>query len=221
MIVGELSCFLTYFVQTFAGLVVTRAITGFSIGGSLPIVYSVLGDIYAAEGRNAVSGLIATSVGIGLGVGQGIAGYLGPTFGWRFPFLVVSVPSFLVSIFAFSLPEPARGAKERAILEYNQQKVPPSEGEDMNETEVNSRTKCDIEDGGTWTVPQTETSPHLVESRYVTEHPSWKNTWKMLCTPTVILVILQGAPNVIPFGIISVYLNDFLSQNKGLTIEVK
>lgn len=70
ILIGEMSCFCTYFVKTYAELITTRAITGFSIGASLPIVYSVLGDLYQAEGRNAVSGLVATSVGLGLGVGQ-------------------------------------------------------------------------------------------------------------------------------------------------------
>lgn len=56
ILIGELSCFATYFVSSFAGLLVTRMITGISIGGSLPVVYSVLGDLYRAEGRNAISG---------------------------------------------------------------------------------------------------------------------------------------------------------------------
>mmetsp|Transcript_1107 Transcript_1107/g.1992 ORF Transcript_1107/g.1992 Transcript_1107/m.1992 type:complete len:291 (+) Transcript_1107:2684-3556(+) len=113
IVVGELSCFATYFVTSFAGLLATRSITGIAIGASMPVVYSVLGDLYQAQGRNAISGLIATSVGLGLGVGQAIAGYLGPTFGWRLPFLIVSIPSFFVGFFAFFLPEPSRGGQEK------------------------------------------------------------------------------------------------------------
>jgi len=56
ILIGELSCFATYFVKDYAGLFVTRSITGISIGGSLPVVFSVLGDVYQAEGRNASSG---------------------------------------------------------------------------------------------------------------------------------------------------------------------
>lgn len=54
--IGELSCFATYFVRNFAGLLATRSITGIAIGASLPVVYSVLGDLYQAQGRNAISG---------------------------------------------------------------------------------------------------------------------------------------------------------------------
>jgi Arabinose efflux permease len=54
--IGELSCFATYFVKSFASLLATRSITGIAIGASLPVVYSVLGDLYQAQGRNAISG---------------------------------------------------------------------------------------------------------------------------------------------------------------------
>lgn len=54
--IGELSCFATYFVKSFAGLLATRSITGIAIGASLPVVYSILGDLYQAQGRNAISG---------------------------------------------------------------------------------------------------------------------------------------------------------------------
>ena len=49
--IGEAACFLTYFVQTYTQLYVCRAVTGFSIGGALPVIYSILGDLFGAEGR--------------------------------------------------------------------------------------------------------------------------------------------------------------------------
>ena len=56
VMIGEISCFSTYFGKSFTGLMVTRTINGMAIGGSLPVIYSVLGDLYQAEGRNAISG---------------------------------------------------------------------------------------------------------------------------------------------------------------------
>jgi hypothetical protein len=81
LLIGEVACFATYFVGNFPALFVTRTLTGISIGGSLPIVYSVLGDLYQAEGRNAISGVVATATGVGIGVGQALGGFLGPTYG--------------------------------------------------------------------------------------------------------------------------------------------
>ena len=40
----------------------------------------------------------------------------------------------------------------------------------------------------------------------------------LLTTPTVILVYMQGVPGCIPWGVINVYLNDFMSQQRGLTV---
>ena len=54
----------------------------------------------------------------------------------------------------------------------------------------------------------------------VMDKPNLGTTCQMLRTPTLILILLQGAPNVIPFGIASVFLNDYLAQEKGLTTEV-
>ena len=48
--IGETACLLTYFAQSYAQLYVCRAVTGFSVGGALPVVYSILGDLFGAEG---------------------------------------------------------------------------------------------------------------------------------------------------------------------------
>jgi len=58
------------------------------------------------------------------------------------------------------------------------------------------------------------------EQPYVIEILNSRTTCDMLRVPSVILILVQGAPNVIPFGITSVFLNDYLSQDKGLTTEV-
>ena len=49
--IGETACLLTYFVQSYSQLYICRAVTGFSVGGALPIIYSILGDLFKAEGR--------------------------------------------------------------------------------------------------------------------------------------------------------------------------
>jgi MFS family permease len=48
--IGEMACFLTYFVRSYNQLYICRAVTGFSLGGALPVIYSILGDLYSAEG---------------------------------------------------------------------------------------------------------------------------------------------------------------------------
>jgi predicted MFS family arabinose efflux permease len=41
----------------------------------------------------------------------------------------------------------------------------------------------------------------------------------LLSTPTVLLALLQGATGCIPWGILNVFLNDYLSEDRGFTVE--
>ena len=74
---GEGPCLLTYFVTSYWQLFVLRALTGISIGGCLPLVFNLLGDLFDAQHRaNVLSGvLIAT--GAGTAIGQALAGLVG------------------------------------------------------------------------------------------------------------------------------------------------
>lgn len=45
----------TYFARTYPQLYVCRPVTGFSIGGALPLIYSVVADLFVAEQRHGVS----------------------------------------------------------------------------------------------------------------------------------------------------------------------
>ncbi|KAL7549777.1 hypothetical protein ACHAWF_013039 [Thalassiosira exigua] len=113
ILIGEGACLSTYFVTTYHQLYWTRALTGCSVGGALPLIYSVLGDYYEPKERGWVSGAIGMGCGIGISIGQGAAGVLGPRFGWRVPFLAVSVPSIICAVTVyFVVPEVERGSGE-------------------------------------------------------------------------------------------------------------
>ncbi len=118
ILTGEGACLATYFVQTYTQLYWCRALTGCSVGGALPLIYSVLGDYYEPGERGWVSGAISMGCGIGISVGQGAAGVLGPAYGWRLPFLVVSVPAMICAVMVWMcLPEAERGAGEITSLQ--------------------------------------------------------------------------------------------------------
>ena len=117
ILIGEGSCLATYFITTYRQLYWCRALTGCSVGGALPLIYSVLGDYYEPKERGWVSGAISMGCGIGIAVGQGVAGFLGPRLGWRMPFLVVSVPAMICAVLVWiCIPEVERGAGEKRSL---------------------------------------------------------------------------------------------------------
>jgi len=116
-VAGELSCMATYWVPAnsiddfWRGLWLTRTLTGIALGGAVPIQFSIFGDFFTPKERGrAVAGL-TIAVGVGQGAGQFMAGYLSPD--WRTPFLLVSIPAFLlVALYCATTEEPPRGAAE-------------------------------------------------------------------------------------------------------------
>jgi len=194
---GEAACFGTYFVTTYQQLVVTRTLTGISIGGSLPVIFSVLGDLYPTTQRNAVAAIVTIGTGLGSGVGQALAGFLGTKYGWRFPFLVVSVPGMVCSFLLLMIRDPKRGQKEEARIEFDKERRAHEE----ENVEIISAS------GGNLAPPRPNNKV------------SWKTTWDMIKTPSVLLIFLQAAPAALPFGFGSVFLNDYLAQDRGIGVE--
>ena len=112
---------MTFFTRTYWGLFVCRALTGFSIGGALPLIYSILGDLFRADERHKANAFVSMGTGLGISVGQAIAGFLGPTWGWRLPFLVVSTPALIcAAVVLATVKDPERGGMEQASLERRQ-----------------------------------------------------------------------------------------------------
>jgi MFS family permease len=271
--IGESACLATYFVTTYRQLYACRAITGFAVGGALPLIYSILGDLFAAQDRHVVSAVVSFGTGAGISVGQAIAGFLGPTFGWRLPFLVVAVPAILVAVAVFIFVEdPERGGMEQAVLERHSQPYPFSQQDDeaqlsqhtedgdwvalvpittgksaralsssSSSSETSSASASSLQnDNKLQQAPQTQIpAPTLhreeqlvdgyFDDMYSEQYGSFysqtcsvhvRTMLNLLSTPTVLLAIVQGAPGCIPWGVINVFLNDYLSEDRGFSVEM-
>lgn len=110
-------------------------VTGISIGGSLPVIYSVLGDLFPAKQRPAIAAVVTTGTGLGMGIGQIIAGSVDS---WRLPFLVVAIPGFICSGCLLFVEDPKRGANEAAVLEMRRHRV--SEPSSLSESDRRTMT---------------------------------------------------------------------------------
>lgn len=76
---GEGPCLATYFVRHYWQLLVLRVLTGISVGGTLPLIYSLVGDLFDVKKRAPVAAAIQVATGIGLAAGQAISGFVGET----------------------------------------------------------------------------------------------------------------------------------------------
>mmetsp|Transcript_24845 Transcript_24845/g.65501 ORF Transcript_24845/g.65501 Transcript_24845/m.65501 type:complete len:469 (+) Transcript_24845:170-1576(+) len=174
----SMTCLITTQVSTFNGLAWARAFSGLGIGGSLPVVYSLVGDWYPASRRASATAYVTAASGAGVFAGQCIATLMG-SVDWRWPFLVVAVPSLGSCVAMWYLAEePVRGGQEDGI-----------------------ETLSLYQDAGYEYMPG-------LSSRHVRS---------VTHSRTNLLVILQAFPGNIPWGVIIVYLHDFLVQDLGLS----
>ena len=71
---GESACFATYWSKTYEQLFALRVVTGISIGGATPTIFSLLGDMYPENSRTYASSLIGISISSGIAGGQLLSG---------------------------------------------------------------------------------------------------------------------------------------------------
>ncbi len=120
VLVGEIPCLLSAFSMNFTMLFIFRALTGIGVGASFPLVFSMAGDMFEEKSRPKAMAIISTSIAIGQIVGMAVAGFTNTVtpLTWRLPFLLVSIPNFIIIIiFSLLVEEPKRGSKEFAIGE--------------------------------------------------------------------------------------------------------
>lgn len=123
IIIGEIPCLLTGYVRSYNELLLVRSLTGIGIGGIMPLIYSIMGDLVSERERSTASAWLGLAEGIGLGGGMILAGFLAEsdvkllgTTGWRLPFVLVALPNFfVVPLFWFFSKEPMRGGGEDSI----------------------------------------------------------------------------------------------------------
>lgn len=116
VLVGEIPCLLTAFARSYEELLLLRILTGVGIGGLVPVAFSMLGDLFTEKQRPRAQAWYQAMGAVGTLVGMLVAGFIGPSFGWRVPFIIVSVPNFF---FILSMilggKDPKRGAGELAV----------------------------------------------------------------------------------------------------------
>lgn len=173
-ILCNLSGILTGCARSYTELFMYRGISGCCVGAAMPILFSLLGDIYPPEKRSNASALASIVMGAGMLLGQVMSGVLGPSHGWRSPFLFFSIPGLLFSLVTLKMEPPPRGAQEGAVQESNA---------DYNGS-INMGALLEI--------------------------------FKI---PTNVCLFLQGIPGSMPWGVIFVYLTDYLSQDAGLSVQ--
>ncbi|KAK9832459.1 hypothetical protein WJX74_010797 [Apatococcus lobatus] len=116
VVLGEGPCLATFWVTRFWELLVVRIATGISLGGTMPLVFSLMADLFHESQRPTVAAGVQLALGLGLAMGQAIAAFAGAKIGWRWPFVIVAVPAILSAlIMILTTREPKHGMAEEAL----------------------------------------------------------------------------------------------------------
>ena len=91
------------------------ALNRFALGAvtaSGPVLASLTGDLFPAEDRSRIFGMVLTGELVGTGVGLVVSAELGAVAGWSTPLFVLAVPGAVLAVLLWRLlPEPARGGQ--------------------------------------------------------------------------------------------------------------
>ena len=96
----------------FPMLVGMRSALGFGQAITEPSAASLIGDYYPTEERGKAFSIQQMMVFVGAGVGIGMGGAIGNTWGWRPALVIVAIPGVLVALLVYRLKEPKRGSAD-------------------------------------------------------------------------------------------------------------
>lgn len=103
--------------QSMEQLILFRAVQGLGAGAVLPIVLTIIGDIFALKERARVQGLISGVWGVSSVVGPALGGLIVDHFSWRWVFYI-NVPFGLLSAFLLIIAFKERVERKKHHLDY-------------------------------------------------------------------------------------------------------
>lgn len=175
---GGIASIFTGYSKTYTQLYFCRFLCGGCMSGSVPIAFSMLGDLFDAKDRNVASSGLTAMMGAGILFGQVYAGAVGESVGWKRPFYLSGVLSIITALMVlYFVREPVRGGKEKVLQEM-----------------IANGTKYDRKltvDGFLHAMTQNKTN---------------------------VILMLQSFSTGVPWGIIFTFLNDYFSQEQGMSV---
>jgi putative MFS transporter len=89
-------------------LVIVRFVTGFGLGGEVPLVYSIMGEWTPKKHRGKILVIVGQLFATGIFLATAVASYLYPVYGWQIGFWIGAIPAVLFFVVRFFIPDSPR-----------------------------------------------------------------------------------------------------------------
>ena len=108
VLVDSIFGFLSALSPSYVWLVIFRTLTGFGVGGTLPVDYSIFAEYLPREKRGRYLVYLESFWAVGTIVAAGLAWLVVPRFGWRVLLALSAVPGLIVYFIRRYVPESPR-----------------------------------------------------------------------------------------------------------------
>lgn len=238
-LIGEGPCLATYWVTKYWQLFMLRAMTGIAVGGCLPLLFSLCGDLFSHKTRAKVASFLTIATGAGIAFGQIMSGAVGPKYGWKVPFVVSAAPAVFFAFLTWMLvDEPVRGgmdvkvngnhfghqnrAASRGVGEESEEGGVAIGGEEKKKKK--KQKKSSRKDSSKSSSKRDENEDDIISQLSVSDIEIYSGKMdvqklkRQLRVKTNVLVFIQGVFGTIPWGVLNAYFVDYLHANRGLTV---
>ena len=238
-LIGEGQCLATYWVTKYWQLFMLRAMTGIAVGGCLPLLFSLCGDLFSHKTRAKVASFLTIATGAGIAFGQIMSGAVGPKYGWKVPFVVSAAPAVFFAFLTWMLvDEPVRGgmdvkvngnhfghqnrAASRGVGEESEEGGVAIGGEEKKKKK--KQKKSSRKDSSKSSSKRDENEDDIISQLSVSDIEIYSGKMdvqklkRQLRVKTNVLVFIQGVFGTIPWGVLNAYFVDYLHANRGLTV---
>jgi predicted MFS family arabinose efflux permease len=104
--------FLSGLARSYGQLFTARALVGIGEASYGPTASAMVSDLFPRERRGLVNAVFNAAIPLGGAIGVMAGGLVGSRYGWRTAFLLVGLPSIALTILAWGLGDPPRGAHD-------------------------------------------------------------------------------------------------------------
>lgn len=103
---------LTWWVTNYGQLLFRHTMVGVGEASYAAIAPALIADAFPIARRGRMLSIFFLALPVGSAAGYLVGGYFAHHFGWRVPFMVAGAPGFILALWLWFLPEPARGQTE-------------------------------------------------------------------------------------------------------------